>query len=321
LRYVIYGAGAIGATIGGQLFEHGHDVVLIARGAHLGALQREGLRLCDPDRSRTIRIPSVAHPDAVEWRSDDAVVLGVKTQDTAAAVEALAANAPPSVAVICAQNGVENERLALRQFAAVYGMCVMMPTSHVDPGVVHAYLAPPMGVLDVGRYPRGVDDRAEAVAADLSAAGFDGRPSPDVMRWKYQKLLVNLGNALTAACGPAAREGDLHHRARAEAVACFAAAGIDVSTDEEEAEHRSALAPQRPVEGRPWPGGSSWQSLARSTGRIETDYLNGEIVLLGRLHRVATPVNAVLQRVAVDLARRGAPPGSVPLAEVERLLG
>jgi len=136
------------------------------------------------------------------------------------------------------------------------------------------------------------------------------------MRWKYQKLLVNLGNALTAACGPAAREGDLHHRARAEALACFAAAGIEVSTDEEEAEHRSALAPQRPVEGRPWPGGSSWQSLARGTGRIETDYLNGEIVLLGRMHGIPTPVNALLQQVANEMARDRRPPGSVTTDEL-----
>ena len=46
------------------------------------------------------------------------------------------------------------------------------------------------------------------------------------------------------------------------------------------------------------PGASSWQSLARGTGSIEADYLNGEIVLLGRLHGVATPVNAALQRLA-----------------------
>ena len=320
MRYVIYGAGAIGATIGGQLFEHGHDVVLIARGAHLRALQQDGLRLCDPDRSRTIRVPTVEDPGVVEWQPDDVCVLGMKTQDTAAAVEALAGSAPPLITIVCAQNGVENERLALRHFDGVYGMCVMMPTSHVEPGLVHAYLAPPMGVLDVGRYPRGVDALAEAVAADLTAAGFDGRPSADVMRWKYQKLLVNLGNALTAACGPAAREGDLHHRAQAEAMACFAAAGIEVATDEEEAEHRSALAPQRPVEGRPWPGGSSWQSLARGTGRIETDYLNGEIVLLGRLHGVATPVNAALQRLANELARSGAAPGTRTLEDVHRLI-
>jgi 2-dehydropantoate 2-reductase len=53
---------------------------------------------------------------------------------------------------------------------------------------------------------------------------------------------------------------------------------------------------------------------------VEVDLLNGEIVLLGRLHGVPTPVNELLQRVANDLARRGAPPGSVPVAELEAQL-
>jgi 2-dehydropantoate 2-reductase len=65
------------------------------------------------------------------------------------------------------------------------------------------------------------------------------------------------------------------------------------------------------VGGRRRGGGSSWQSLARGTGTIETDYLNGEIVLLGRLHGVPTPVNATVQRVARELAASGAPPASM----------
>ncbi len=57
-------------------------------------------------------------------------------------------------------------------------------------------------------------------------------------------------------------------------------------------------------------GGSSWQSLVRGTGSIEAEFLNGEIVLLGALHGVATPVNALLQRLAVEAAASGSPPGS-----------
>jgi 2-dehydropantoate 2-reductase len=64
-------------------------------------------------------------------------------------------------------------------------------------------------------------------------------------------------------------------------------------------------------------GGSSWQSLARGAGRIETDFLNGEVVLLGRLYGVATPVNARLQSLARELAREGAAPASVDLGALE----
>jgi 2-dehydropantoate 2-reductase len=64
-------------------------------------------------------------------------------------------------------------------------------------------------------------------------------------------------------------------------------------------------------------GSSSWQSLARGTGAIEADWLNGEIVLLGRLHGVPTPVNEVLRRVANRMARNRLPPGSWSLERVD----
>jgi 2-dehydropantoate 2-reductase len=58
-------------------------------------------------------------------------------------------------------------------------------------------------------------------------------------------------------------------------------------------------------------GGSSTQSLARGAGSIETDWLNGEIVLLGRLHGVPTPANAFCTDLAAQLVRDGARPGAV----------
>jgi 2-dehydropantoate 2-reductase len=80
------------------------------------------------------------------------------------------------------------------------------------------------------------------------------------------------------------------------------------------------VTPQR-VGDRPRPGGSSWQSLARGSGSIETDFLNGEVVLLGRLHGVPTPRNAALQRLAGRLAREHRPPGSLSPDELRRALG
>lgn len=59
MRYIIIGAGAVGGTIGARLHEGGHDVVLVARGAHLGALRADGLRFGTPQGTRTLRIPAV----------------------------------------------------------------------------------------------------------------------------------------------------------------------------------------------------------------------------------------------------------------------
>ena len=63
-------------------------------------------------------------------------------------------------------------------------------------------------------------------------------------------------------------------------------------------------------------GGSSTQSLARGTGSIETDWLNGEIVLLGRLHGVPVPANAWFVDLSVRLVREGRQPGAISAAEV-----
>jgi 2-dehydropantoate 2-reductase len=75
-------------------------------------------------------------------------------------------------------------------------------------------------------------------------------------------------------------------------------------------ERRGDLLQPQPINGQPRSGGSSWQSLARGTGSIEADYLNGEIVLLGRLHGVPTPVNELARQLANKAAREGTPPGT-----------
>jgi 2-dehydropantoate 2-reductase len=273
-----------------------------------------------PDEDVVLPVRAAGEPDAVDWRPDDVVVLAMKTQDTAGALTALAGVAPPGVAVVCAQNGVENERLALRLFPNVYGVCVMLPASHLEPGVVQAHGAPMSGLLDVGRFPEGTDAVAEQMASDLSGAQFSSDAVPAIMRLKYRKLVMNLGNALEAAAGDAARQSDLYEQAAAEGEAVLAAAGIDVASADEDTARRGDLMRMRPVGGKRRDGGSSWQSLARGTGAIEVDYLNGEIVLLGRQHGVATPVNAALQRIANRLASDRIPPGSMTLDELVREL-
>jgi 2-dehydropantoate 2-reductase len=320
MRFVSYGVGAVGGVVAGRLAEHDREVVAIARGRHLDAIRRDGLRVGCPDGAVTVPIPAVGTPSEVDWRRDDVVLLGVKSQDTAAALDQLRA-AAPGAAVVCLQNGVENERQALRRFERVYGVCVMLPTGHLEPGVVLAFSSPITGLLDIGRYPSGVDGVAEEIAAALRASTFESVPRPDIMRWKHNKLLMNLGNAVEAAVGVEGRFGELAARVREEGVAVLTAAGIPVASDEEDAERRGSKLSLRPIEGQRRGGGSSWQSLARGTGTIEADFLNGEIVLLGRLHGEPTPANALMQEVAHELARSGAEPGSLTEAALLRRLG
>ncbi len=315
MRFVIFGAGAIGGVVGGRLAEHGHAVVLIARGAHSAAIRERGLRLESPDAVATIDVSVVDHPRQIDWTTDDVVLLAVKTQDTLAALGDLAAVAPAGVPVVCMQNGVESERLALRWFARVYGVCVMCPTTYLTPGVVQAWSSPTTGILDVGRCPAGVDDVAEAIASAFRASTFCSEVRHDIMRWKYGKLLMNLGNAVEAICGPAARSGPIGTLARREGGACLDAAGIDYVAEAEDTARRGDILHLGSIAGQKRQGGSSWQSLQRQAHSIEADYLNGEVVRLGRLHAVATPVNELLQRLANQMARDGTPPGAMPPEE------
>ena len=314
MRFVVFGAGAIGGVIGARLHQSGREVVLIARGAHLAAIRRDGLRLQDPEGEARLRIEAVAHPAEAHIGAGDVVILAMKSQHTAPALEDLAAAAPREVAVACAQNGVANEPMALRRFPNVYGIAVRCPAGHLEPGVVQAHAAPTTGILDVGRYPHGSDALVEALVHAFRRAGFDAEPRPDVMSSKYAKLLDNLGNAVEAVCGPSARRGELGRLAREEGVACLRAAGIAIA-DAEEPARTDAIRP-RAVAGRGRGGGSTWQSLERGAGSVETDYLNGEVVRLGRGHGVPTPVNELLQRLANEMARERRPPGLLGEAEL-----
>lgn len=332
MRYIIIGAGGVGGTIGGCLFQGGHEVVLVARGAHLDALRAHGLRLVTPLGSCSLGIPAVGGPGEVALREDDALIIATKTQDVAGVLGEWAwqpvaggTAAAGVLPVICAQNGVASERLALRRFRQVYAMYVWLPATYLEPGTVHARGAPLAGMLGVGRYPSGADATIERIGADLTASRLLAPVAADVMRWKYAKLLDNLNNAIEALCGPAAvraAEGaadgaaELRHHTRAEGTAVLAAAGIAVADAAELAAIRGDSVRVRQADGTPWTGGSSWQSLTRGTGTIEADFLNGEVALLGREHGVPTPVNQALQRLANQAARAGRPPGFMTPAQV-----
>jgi 2-dehydropantoate 2-reductase len=323
MRFVVMGAGAIGGAIGGRLFQQGLDVTLVARGAHGDALQ-SGLVLEAPGETVTLPVPAVSDPAAVSWDADDdgdpVVLLAVKGQHTDQALAQLRV-APPGTAVVCMQNGVENERRVLRHFADTYGMCVMCPATQLRPGVVQIHSAPVSGLLDLGRFPSGLDDRGLAIAATIATTAFESVARPDIMRWKYRKLLMNLANAVEALAGPEGRFGALAREAQREGKEALAAAGIDVATSEEDRTRRGDALQISPTSSGEWQGGSSWQSLARGAGTIEAEFLNGEIVLLGALHGVPTPVNALLQRLAIAAAAEGVGPGTWRIEALHELAG
>jgi 2-dehydropantoate 2-reductase len=316
MRYVIFGAGAIGGLVGAKLHQAGQDVMLIARGAHYDRLASEGLTFANPSERVTLRIPVAETAAQAGLREGDVVLLGVKGQQTEGALEAireaaLAAGVASKIPIVCLQNGVANERAALRLFPDVYGAAVLIPAEHLAPGYVIGYLGKIWGRIDLGRYPHGQDELSRELATVLIGAGFESESHPDVMRLKYAKLINNLGNGVQAVCGPGDPDGEeLTERAGEEGRAVLRAGGIEHSADDvSDVAGRWKRMGAGEVDGHSHQGGSTWQSVMRGAGSVETDYLNGEIVLLGRELGVPTPYNELLQNVTYETVLGGHEPG------------
>jgi len=335
---VIIGAGAIGGAVGGLLAQSGSEVLLVARGDHGRTMIDKGLTLRCPDGTFTVPAPTVTGPDGVRLRADDVLVLATKTHQADAAInqwadvevydgDRLIGRAADQLPILTALNGVASEEIALRYFDRVYAVCVWFPAVMIDPGEVIVRGAPLRGVFHIGRFGQPSDQAADAallktVQTDWLAAGCKVVLPDDVMAWKYRKLIGNLGNAFQALLGANGGADELVEAARAEARQVLDAAGITVTPDDEERAARQDAAQVRPVPGAPAElGGSSWQSLIRGSGTIETDYLNGEIALIGRRIGHPAPVNARITALARRAARCRLRPGDTTAEHVRAALG
>jgi len=320
MRIIVYGVGAIGGTVAAALTLSGQEVIGIARGAHLEAIRKDGLLLRTPEKTERTHFPCVSDPTEIDFRQDDAILLTMKTQDTLAALERLRVAGVTGQPIFCVQNGVTNERLALRHFPEVHGVTVMMPAAISAPGEIAAHSVPRHGIFDIGRYPGGSNAHDTKLAQALEAANVAAFVSQDVMQSKYGKLILNLSNILQAALGLDADYKHLETLLRTEAEAAYKAAGIPWRDLGAADARRAQLMNQKPIAGLDRLGSSTTQSLARGGGSIETDYLNGEIVLLGRLHGVPVPANTYFTELGARMAREGLKPGAVSLAEAEAQL-
>lgn len=372
-RYVVIGAGAVGASIAAELHRAGVETLLVARGAQLAALRDTGLRYVRPDGVHDLRIPVAAGPDEVELTENDILVLATKTPDTASAVRDWAwrpvkrADGGTGVAatdlpIVTLQNGLDNERTALRSFAHVIGGVVWIPATYVLPGEVVNHADPVPAVLFLGRFPTSATETAaglatstetatdlaagvptgtgtaadiapvattgskeaaglavaadagtERVAAGLRAGGFIVHVVEDIVAHKAAKLLGNLVNTLDALYQPSALRDTAVATLRAEAQAVYAAAGIVPATPDQTGFGVAEIATHPRV------GNSTRQSLTRSTVP-ETDYLDGEIVLLGRLHGVPTPAAAAIQARLHRALAEATPAGSLDDTDLALIL-
>ncbi|MGD9989943.1 ketopantoate reductase family protein [Pseudonocardia sp.] len=328
-RYVVVGAGAVGATVAAQLHLAGIDVVLVARGKNLEALRAKGLRYLRPDGARTVALPVVGGPDELTLRPGDVLVLAVKSQDAETALadwawrpvvvddeERVAATTLPLVLM---QNGLDTARTALRRFATVVDSVVLSGASHVRPGEVVSPGAPLAGGFYLGDAPTGTGEHAQRIAADLRTAEFAVQVVPDIVCWKVGKLLANLFWNLDALYRRSRLRSKLGNALCDEAEVVLQAAGYEQRTSTPDELDRSWFE-SVDVPGHRRGGSSTWQSLARG-GSAEGDYLYGEIVLLARLNGLRAPLNEAVQARLATAAQRHHRARSLPTSDIADLLG
>ena len=287
-------AGAVGGYFGGRLADSGNDVHFIARGRHLEALRRDGLRIESP-----LGDLHIADVQAVDSPADigpvDVVLFAVKLWDGEAAADSCRPLIGPETAVITLQNGIGGAA----RIAPVIG------AKHAVGGAAYiaSVLAEPGLVRHGGEFARlvfGETDGSESprLSAFLDAcgvAGFDATLSRDIERDQWEKFVFLAGlSGITGLTrepiGPSLGDPDrraFFHDLMKEVVVVGRAEGV--ALDPGFADDRLAFAETVPATMR----ASLLEDLERGN-RLELDWLAGEVVRRGRALGVPTPANAAV---------------------------
>lgn len=305
----VVGAGAVGSFFGAMLARAGHPVTLIARQAHVQAIEREGLRLQMAGRIERVR--TAAHTDIAAVRDADLVLFCVKSTDTESVAREMAPHLADGALVLSLQNGVENAATIARHVKqAVVPAVVYVATAMPEPGLVshHGRGDLVIGPLDAeAANDAALAPRLQALVDLFASAQVPVRISADVMAELWSKLMVNCAyNAISglaqASYGQLAALAEiraLQETVVREVVALAAAEGVDLPLEP------SLEAMRRIAGAMPAQLSSTAQDMARAKPS-EIDHLNGFVARRGIALGIATPANQALHALVklVESARR-----------------
>ncbi|WLP88449.1 2-dehydropantoate 2-reductase N-terminal domain-containing protein [Gordonia sp. NB41Y] len=333
-RVIVIGPGATGGAIAAELHLHGVPVVVVARGAELDALRTKGLIYHITSGSTSVPLEVVGGPDELELVESDVLVVTTKTQDVEPVLREWAwapvrtadgstSSVGQSIPLITVQNGLNTERVALRWFRTVIAGTIFCPGGKEKVGEIINYGPTLRLLLWLGHYSSGArDQELETIAGTLGRAPTLGiQPVDEILPIKAWKLAYNTRNGVEPVFAPSALRDELEARARAEAEVVLRAEGIEPRDP-----LSGGLSPWSHdvleggvVSGHPRLGNSTLQSFVRGAP-LETDYLNGEIVLLGRLHGIPTPLSEGLQILTAQAVADNREAGALGDEAIRRLL-
>jgi 2-dehydropantoate 2-reductase len=331
LSLLVFGAGAIGTYIGGNLALHGQRVVFLERPEIAEEIRLKGLRLSQKDREDWLPNPQAigSLSETLDLGPFDAAIFALKSNDTQAALQMMAPYVSQMPPIVCLQNGVENEP----------ALAEVLGAERVIPGTVTSAIgrrAPGDIILERRRGMGLVSGHplSARLAAAFNQAGLNAHLYPRAQDMKWSKMLTNLlANASSAILDMTPAEIFAHPglfrleiRQLRETLQVMAAQGIQVTDLPGTPVRLLAFAVQHLPEGIARPllkravgsgRGAKMPSfhidLHSRRGTSEVDYLNGAVARFGERLGIATPVNRLLNETLLALAR-----GETPLSEYAR---
>lgn len=291
MRFIVVGAGGIGAYFGGELARAGHDVTLFARGEHLTALKQRGLIVRTPEGEFVAKVGATNDPSEVP--SADVAIVAVKNYSLADVTPVVRAFAERGASVVPLLNGVT----AADELSAggvprskLLGGLARISAVRTLPGVVERRSG--FYSIVVGELGGGLSDRATNIAAAFREAGIDARASAsmDVELWQKYVFITTMA----AVCGLArtsigpVRDAPggkrLIERAVSEVVAVARARGVKLPDDE--APRTCAYIDTLPAAMKP-----SFLLDLESGGPTELDTLSGAVSQFAAEAGIETPVH------------------------------
>ncbi len=299
MRVLVMGSGGVGGYFGGMLAKAGHDVVFTARGAHLDAMQNNGLTFIDRGETTLLKPVQAVRLPADAGGTFDLVLFTVKTYDTQEAAEAIKPVVGPSTSVLPLQNGVD----AVDEIGAVVGADrVLGGATNIgarinEPGAVERFS--PFCNITLGEPKGGVTERVETIAAAFREAGLDDvTASPDITRavWEKFMLLAPLASATSAANVASGKvrgvpEGhDLWKKMMQEVHAVGRASDVNLPDE-------SAVNMEKFFMNLPDTHTTSMQRDYDGQRRVELEHLAGTVIRRGKTVGVPTPTFDVVYAV------------------------
>jgi len=298
MRIAIMGSGGVGAYVGGRLKAAGEDVTFIARGAHLEAMRKDGLRIESPQHPVHVD-HVVATDDPSTIGPVDLIIFAVKLWDTETAATRLAAMIGPDTRVLTLQNGIDSVDMIANRVpqAQVRGGVIYVSALIDRPGVIRS----PGGLHHIVADAAGGDPvMAAFVAACAKADALDAKLTDSIGVVIWEKFIVL--SALSAATSllranigqimEHAETRSLQRQLLEEGVAVGRALGT-VKRDDLVEEVMSRFG------NMPYSFRSSMSEDLDRGKPLELRWLSGRLHHLGLEHGVPTPAHSVVYRALV----------------------